>query len=379
MDTIDTTTAIAPIEGVEPIIETGETAFLKTETGTYVFVPVEGETDVMAHYLQQINCQFITAQKPESFEKMIKNHQVIFISNDVIEVEHEIYQLQQALDNKSEIKKIVSPKENNTKNTIHSSLFSLAKTIYQKKPRTARTTPVAQSHSNNKTRSDISSPYATIAHPKVETPSKEPIKSIYRVERDDSQQQGRQGQQHDQQQKHAKDKLNKKVSRAEKTSATSIERPADDCLTDMNHIFIRFMDLMARILGQAEAEAHELYQKIKHRTDQVDTLTSLIQKINNETGEINWNENPQMLQLIQQAREIGVEIPEGKTEWTVEEKRLLKENISMRKDSMEKITQLERTDMQRYLQEASQCHQARSNILKLLKEVLDTIIHNIRP
>jgi len=51
----------------------------------------------------------------------------------------------------------------------------------------------------------------------------------------------------------------------------------------------------------------------------------------------------------------------------------------MRKDSMEKVTQLERTDMQRYLQEASQCHQARSNVLKLLKEVMDTIIHNMRP
>ena len=51
----------------------------------------------------------------------------------------------------------------------------------------------------------------------------------------------------------------------------------------------------------------------------------------------------------------------------------------MKKDSMEKITQLERTDMQRYLQEVSQCHQTRSNVLKLLKEVIDTFIYNLRP
>ena len=86
-----------------------------------------------------------------------------------------------------------------------------------------------------------------------------------------------------------------------------------------------------------------------------------------------------MKALIEKARAIGVDIPSDKLTWTDEEKKLFKENIQMRKDSMEKVTQLERTDMQRYLQEASQCHQARSNILKLLKEVTDTILANLRP
>lgn len=144
-------------------------------------------------------------------------------------------------------------------------------------------------------------------------------------------------------------------------------------------IFIRFMALMARILGQAEAEAHELYLKIKHRTDDIDTLTQLTSKINSQQGAIDWSNSDEMKKLVDKAREIGVDIPAGKYKWTEDEKKLLKENIQMRKDSMEKITQLERTDMQRYLQEASQCHQARSNILKLLKEVTDTIIHNMRP
>lgn len=147
----------------------------------------------------------------------------------------------------------------------------------------------------------------------------------------------------------------------------------------IDSIYIRFMALMARILGQAEYEGHQLYLRIKARTDDVDTLTQLLSKINLEKKGIDWTKNEEMQQLVDKARAIGVEIPEGKLKWSEDEKKLLKENIQMRKDSMEKITQLERTDMQRYLQEASQCHQARSNILKMLKEVTDTIIHNMRP
>lgn len=146
----------------------------------------------------------------------------------------------------------------------------------------------------------------------------------------------------------------------------------------MDNIFIRFMAIMARILGQAEREANELYQKIKHRTDDVDTLTLLLSKLNTVKGKVDWSKDEEMKTLVQKARDIGVEIPAGKLTWTEDEKKLLRENIQMKKESMEKITQLERTDMQRFLQEASQCHQARSNILKLLKEVLDTIIHNFR-
>ena len=150
-------------------------------------------------------------------------------------------------------------------------------------------------------------------------------------------------------------------------------------LGSVESIYIRFMALMARILGQAEYEAHQLYLRIKERTDSIDVLTLLISKINSEKGAIDWSNNEEMKQLIEKVRAMGVEISEGKYTWSEEEKKLLKENIQMRKDSMEKMTQLERTDMQRFLQEASQCHQARSNVLKLLKEVMDNIIANMRP
>lgn len=146
----------------------------------------------------------------------------------------------------------------------------------------------------------------------------------------------------------------------------------------IENVFVRFMRLMARILGQAEAEAHELYLRVKERTDNVDTLTLLLSKINTEKGDIDWSKDDEMQALVDRAKQLGVTI--GDTyKWSSEDKKLLKENIQMRKENMEKITQLERTDMQRHLQEVSQCHQARSNVLKLLKEVTDTFVYNMRP
>lgn len=169
---------------------------------------------------------------------------------------------------------------------------------------------------------------------------------------------------------------NLKADRSEEPPPSGKSR--QETLQGVENIYIRFMALMARMLSQSEAEAHQLYLKIKDRTDNIDVLTLLVSKINSSKGDIDWSKNEEMKQLVDKVRTLGVDIPEGKYTWTEDEKKLLKENIQMRKDSMEKITQLERTDMQRYLQEASQCHQARSNVLKLLKEVIDTIIHNMR-
>ncbi|ANH78815.1 hypothetical protein [Candidatus Chlamydia sanziniae] len=147
----------------------------------------------------------------------------------------------------------------------------------------------------------------------------------------------------------------------------------------IENVFLRFMKLMARILGQAEAEAHELYLRVKERTDNVDALTVLISKINNEKGDINWSNDPETKALVDRAKILGVPINNDNYTWSEEEKKAFKENIQMRKENMEKITQLERTDMQRHLQEVSQCHQARSNVLKLLKELMDTFTYNLRP
>ena len=212
-----------------------------------------------------------------------------------------------------------------------------------------------------------------------------PSHDIY--EREQQQQQEQEGQGHHQEKQQEKPKppkkeMKRRVGGVQANAGSQKSAPrgsGEKNLDEVGDIFYRFMALMARILGQAEAEAHALYAKIKARTDDVDTLTELISKINSTKGNVDWSKDEEMKKLVDKAREIGVDIPEGKYKWNEDEKKLLKENISMRKDNLEKMTQLERTDMQRFLQEASQCHQARSNVLKLLKEVMDTIIANMRP
>jgi hypothetical protein len=167
------------------------------------------------------------------------------------------------------------------------------------------------------------------------------------------------------------DKGDKEADLASRVHTPSKEETSGD-------IFMRFMALMARILSQAQADAHALYKRIKERTDNIDTLTSFIAKLNQTKGKVDWSKDEQLKALVDKARALGVEITPGKYSWTEDEKRALKDNIQMRKDTLEKMTQLERTDMQRYMQEASQCHQARSSILKLLKEVMDVLIQNLR-
>ncbi|MCH9704407.1 MAG: hypothetical protein K0U13_06425 [Chlamydiae bacterium] len=255
---------------------------------------------------------------------------------------------------------------------VHRSLFSLASAMNSAstpKGRTERaSSPIAQPITAQAT-----TPFSIKSTPKGET--------HLRVEEREAGGNGKQNQDEQQEQKRKDQGYIKKVTKKSASVGTRSEEPmsASETLGSVGNIYVRFMALMARILGQAEAEAHQLYIKIKDRTDNIDTLSLLMAKINNSDKSIDWTNDEQMKQLVDRAREIGVELPEGKYKWDETEKHLLKENIQMRKDSMEKITQLERTDMQRYLQEASQCHQARSNVLKLLKEVIDTIVHNMRP
>lgn len=289
-------------------------------------------------------------------------------------------------------------RESTSTRPTYSSLFSLAKAVNQ--------TRALQRNGKEEGNSKDSTSHRAAAQQTTKESTQTPLREQKQDKEKEEGKRDQQGQQHHQEQEESQKRswtspTDKKKKRAgfERISAASSPskenraspraqagdgsseggRKANGPVEGVESIFIRFMALMARILGQAEAEAHDLYQRIKHRTDDVDTLTLLLSKINSNSGKIDWSKNEEMKQLLERARSLGVDIPAGKYTWTEEEKKVLKENIQMRKDSMEKITQLERTDMQRYLQEASQCHQARSNILKLLKEVTDLIVSNMRP
>ncbi len=364
---VDPTSTVTPLEGAETealLPQAEQSAVLETENGVYVFVPVEANAAEMSAYLQDINVQWLQAQKPELFESLTKDHQVVFFSNETIETEVEIQDLLRTLELPDPTQKEVDKAKADSKpmppqKEVHKSLFSLARSVHQSESRVQKQVRTEAKPQAREANSFVST---------TTSKKSEEARGFKFLPKDKDKDDNPKDQQQDKKKWQAS--VGKASSKAKGVAATQ---------DAAGNVFVRFMHLMARILGQAEAEAHQLYTKIKARTDDVDTLTLLTQKINTANGEINWQENEEMENLLKRAREIGVEIPEGKLTWSEDEKRLFKENVQMRKDSMEKMTQLERTDMQRYLQEASQCHQARSNVLKLLKEVMDTIIHNMRP
>lgn len=270
-----------------------------------------------------------------SSKNSLEDKEIVFLDGSLFQ---KIDSLQERLSEKKDLPKVVENKEHTKKRA--SSLFDLVKSRphTKKQPKTTKQT------------------YG--AFPAL--PRQDPKEIAHRkASRNQRDQQRQQNQEKEQDQNPFLPKPKKNVK-------------------SFDNIFIDFMALMTRILGQVEAEAHDLYQRVKGRTDQVDTLNALLGKINTTKGTMDWKNNPAGMDLIKKAQDLGVEITQDKNKWTEDEKKLLKENIQMKKDSLEKISQLERTDMQRFLQEAAQCHQARSNVLKLMKEVMDTITHNLK-
>lgn len=144
-------------------------------------------------------------------------------------------------------------------------------------------------------------------------------------------------------------------------------------ITETEDIFVRFEKIALKLVDQSESEANDLYSKIKTRTDDVDFLNRILGKIN-VSGELDLSKDEK---AIDQLRRLGVEIPAGKNKWNEEEKKLLKETIHGAKDGIEKFSQLERIKLQRVMQNVAHHLQAISNVHRLLRQIMDTIIHNM--
>ncbi|MCH9609125.1 MAG: hypothetical protein S4CHLAM45_08880 [Chlamydiales bacterium] len=361
------------IDAIDEVQSTSlDKATLETDEAIYTVEVMEGETEQVSEELQQFNLQWIEYERPEVFTTFADKHEIIHITDTLVAVEEEIGALQEQLDHSIPLKDGTAPQKGVKRERAEtqreqaktpSSIFDLASSTKKQQ----KTSPESRPH--KKMRDQEGKERFSLFSPSTHKRTQTPVRS-YKLRQDQGEGGGKEKEQHDQE----------KEDRRKKAKVEEISKKNGNAtLYGIENVYVRFMALMARILGQSEAEAHNLYSKIKGRTDQIDLLTTFIQKINSSGGGIDWEEDEQMRSVVDQARKLGVDIPEGKYSWAEDEKILLKENIQMRKDSMEKVTQLERTDMQRYLQESSQCHQARSNILKLMKEVIDTFIYNMRP
>lgn len=395
---VDVCAATTLIEGESEIFEThANQGTLTCAETSYIFVPLT-DTSALTQAVYQFLCEINTLGEHKEWD-----FTAVLITKTEVEIFQEISSLQESLckleiaennpaqnqAHKAEITpkqqkgqptstrpSSTKPLEQSESGQKFSSLFSLARSMSPHKGRAEAERTHSEAPPRKETMGESLQLFREFAQKTEEKRFKE-------KEQDPRSSQDQKREQEEREKKKKSQKIQIEQIHTSLSVSSSSSTEASDSgekkTEEMGNIFLRFMALMARILGQAEAEAHSLYLKIKARTDDIETLTKLQSKINSSSGKIDWTKDEEMKKLVDRAREIGVDIPAGKYTWTEEEKKLLKENIQMRKDNMEKITQLERTDMQRYLQEATHCHQARSNILKLLKEVIDTFVHNIRP
>lgn len=169
---------------------------------------------------------------------------------------------------------------------------------------------------------------------------------------------------------------------SEKKEETKVTSPATLPLwKQIDHLFTKIFSLLKDLHSVVETDAAELHSRIKTRTEHLKRLSTLVQKINTvPPGQsVDWSKDPEMKALLDEARALGVEIEKGKYAFSEKELEHLKENTQIVRDRFEKLTQTERADLQRYLQEASQYLQFISNLLKKVETVGDTLSRNVRP
>lgn len=131
-----------------------------------------------------------------------------------------------------------------------------------------------------------------------------------------------------------------------------------------------------RLLQQ---DTHEFYAKLKARTDCLEALSKLVTEINNNasnTGKVNWAGDARVKELLDQARALGVNIPEGKYEFTLDERKLLKEDLEERKTHFRSLAQTERLEYQHLLSDLNIWLEFCSQVLKSRERPAQVILGN---
>lgn len=85
-------------------------------------------------------------------------------------------------------------------------------------------------------------------------------------------------------------------------------------------------------LHTLESTIRKEFDELKPRQDQVAFLHKLLKAVNSSTddkGGFDWSKNEELQTLLGKAREMGVDIPEGKMKFTKDERERLIDNVKM--------------------------------------------------
>lgn len=85
-------------------------------------------------------------------------------------------------------------------------------------------------------------------------------------------------------------------------------------------------------LNTLEKNIRNEFSELKPRQDQVAFLHKLLKAVNSSTsdkGSFDWTKNEDLQQLLDEARQMGVDIPDGKVKFNHDERERLIDNVKM--------------------------------------------------
>lgn len=125
-------------------------------------------------------------------------------------------------------------------------------------------------------------------------------------------------------------------------------------------------------LHTLEDQIHKEFQELKPRQDQVAFLHKLLKAINsstNDKGGLDWSKNDELLELMDKAREMGVDIPEGKKKFNQDERERLVDNVKMTVEDLNVQNDMQLQNITRLNNERFESYQLARAIMKPLHDV----------
>ncbi len=122
-------------------------------------------------------------------------------------------------------------------------------------------------------------------------------------------------------------------------------------------------------------------QELKQRQEDVKELHDILKAVNAATkssGELKISKNQELQDLLERARELGVDIKEGKTSFTKEERDRLVENIRMTVEDLNVQNDMQLQTVSRLTNERYESYQMARSILKPLHESKSSLARALR-
>lgn len=126
----------------------------------------------------------------------------------------------------------------------------------------------------------------------------------------------------------------------------------------------------AERLKYLQEKSQKEFSELKDRQDAVAKLHKLLQKIhaqtNSDTGELKITE--ELKQLLKEAKDLGVEIPEGKELFSKSDREKLESNIQLTTEDLNVKNEMQLQTVNRLMDERYQSYQLARSILKPLHD-----------